>query len=194
MAPRRGAGRGAPDTSTPAKPDEPDGPDADPESVARAVCLRQLTAGPRTRSQLAEALSRRGVPDSAADAVLDRLNQVGLVDDAAFAQAWVRTRHEGRGLARRALRYELRHRGVADEIVDTAVEELDPEHELATARALVARRLAASRGLEPPARVRRLAGMLARKGYPAGVAARVVREALAADKLSAELLAPLTES
>jgi regulatory protein len=156
-------------------------PAGDPETLARDICLRQLTAGPRTRAQLAEVLSRRQVPADAAERVLERLVEVGLVDDVAFAEAWVRSRHAGRGLARRALRHELRHRGVPGELVDTAVEELEPEQELATARTLVARRLLATRGLPPATRARRLAGVLARKGYPAGVAARVVREALAAD-------------
>ncbi len=62
-----------------------------------------------------------------------------------------------------------------------ALETLDPEQEHATATALVQRRLAATRGLETAARVRRLAGMLARKGFPPGVAMQVVRSALEAD-------------
>jgi regulatory protein len=156
-------------------------PDADPEQVARTIVLRQLTLGPRTRAQLAAVLARRRVPDDAATRVLDRFTEVGLVDDRAFAESWVESRHVGRGLARRALAHELRQRGVADPLVAETVAELDPDRELATARALVDRRLAATRGLEPTARIRRLAGLLARKGYPPGLALRVVREALAAD-------------
>ena len=156
-------------------------PEADPEQVARAIVLRQLTLGPRTRAQLAAVLARRRVPDEAATRVLDRFTEVGLVDDQAFAESWVESRHTGRGLARRALAHELRQRGVADPLVAQAVADLDPERELATARALVDRRLAATRGLDPAARARRLVGLLARKGYPPGLALRVVREALAAD-------------
>jgi regulatory protein len=154
------------------------GPDADPEAVARAICLRQLTAGPRTKAQLAEALARRAVPSDVAERVLDRFEDVGLIDDAAFAAAWVGSRHAGRGLARRALASELRRRGVADPVIEDAVAGLDPDQELATARALVARRLPGTRGLPLETRLRRLGGMLARKGYPPGVAFRVVREAL----------------
>src|SRR5690348_9385137 len=91
----------------------PDGDD--PVEVARALCLRLLTVAPRTRAQLAAALARRGVPAEAADAVLGRLTDVGLVDDQAFAAAWVSSRHLGRGLGRRALSAELRVRGVAGE-------------------------------------------------------------------------------
>ena len=154
-------------------------------SVARSICLRQLTMGPRSRGQLADTLASRGVTPEVADQVLDRLTDVGLVDDVAFAEAWVRTRSRTKGLSRRALGSELRAKGVDDELVAAAVETLDPEEELATARALVARRLGSTRGLAYDARMRRLGGMLARKGYPSGLAMSVVREALAADAADA---------
>jgi regulatory protein len=159
-------------------PAEEVGPDADPEAVARQICLRMLTAAPRTQAQLAAALRRRGVPEDAAGAVLARFAEVKLIDDSMFARAWVESRHHGRGLAGRALAAELRQRGVAGGDIQAALGELDPEQEVATARELVAQRLASSARLEPAARLRRLTGLLARKGYPAGLAYRVVREAL----------------
>ena len=110
--------------------------------------------------------------------MLSRFAEVGLIDDAAFARAWVESRHHGRGLARRALSAELRQRGIPDGEVRSAVGLLGPQDELATARRLVAKRVPASRGKPMPARARQLMGMLARKGYPAGLAAQVVREAL----------------
>src|SRR5437667_5674597 len=158
-------------------PDAGDG-GVDPEEAARQICLRLLAAGPRTRAQLVTALRRRRVPDEIAEAVLGRFAEVRLIDDAAFARAWVETRHHGRGLARRALSAELRQRGVPDGEVRSAVGLLGPQDELATARRLVAKRVPASRGKPMPARARQLMGMLARKGYPAGLAAQVVREAL----------------
>ncbi|MBO0775629.1 MAG: regulatory protein RecX [Actinobacteria bacterium] len=154
-----------------------DGAD-DPVAAARQICLRLLAAAPRTRAELANALGRRGVPGEAAGAVLGRFADVGLIDDAAFARAWVESRHHGRGLARQALAAELRRRGVDAEDVRTAIEALSPGDELATARRLVAQRAASSRGRPLPARVRQLMGILARKGYPAGLAYRVVREVL----------------
>lgn len=157
-------------------------PDEDPEAQARAICLRQLTGQARTRAQLADAMKRRGVPDDVAEHVLGRFTEVKLIDDAAFAAAWVDTRHLGRGLARRALAQELRQRGVDSELVSEAVERLDPEQELATARALVERRIPSTRRLDRKVRMRRLAGMLARKGYGEGLALRVVRDALDADE------------
>jgi regulatory protein len=137
-----------------------------------------LTAAPRTRAQLAGALSRRGVPPETAEAVLGRFAEVGLIDDATFASAWVESRHHSRGLARRALAAELAQRGVAKADVQAAIDDLEPATEAATARALVDRRLASTRGQPLQARVRRLVGLLARKGYSPGLAYRVVREAL----------------
>ena len=154
------------------------GGEADPEAVARQICLRMLTAAPRTRAQLASALRRRGVPEAAAEAVLGRFADVKLIDDAMFANAWVESRHHGRGLSGRALAAELRHRGVASADIQAALDRLGPEQEIATARSLVARRLAATKGQPAPARVRRLIGVLARKGYSQALAYRVAREAL----------------
>jgi regulatory protein len=153
----------------------------DPADRARDICLRQLTAGPRTAAQLGTAMARRGIEPDVAEAVLARLTDVGLIDDAAFAAAWVTSRHAGRGLARKALAHELRTRGVADPVVAAAVAELDPNREADTARALAAKRLAATRGLDAPVRFRRAASVLARKGYSSQLAYRVIREALEAE-------------
>lgn len=163
-------------------PEHKGGDAGDPEARAREVCLRLLTLAPRTRAQLADALRKRGIPDEVADAVLGRYADVGLIDDAAFARAWVESRHYSRGLAGRALRAELKQRGVAaDEIRAAIDEQLGPDAEASAARRLVAGKLAATRGLPPEQRTRRLAGLLARKGYPAGLAFRVIREALEAE-------------
>lgn len=159
-----------------------DGTAGDPEARAREVCLRLLALAPRTRAQLAGALRKRGIPDDTAEEVLSRYEDVGLIDDAAFARAWVESRHYSRGLAGRALSAELKQRGVAaDEIRAAIDEQLGPDAEVSAARQLVAGKLAATRGLPSEQRTRRLAGLLARKGYPAGLAFRVIREALEAE-------------
>jgi regulatory protein len=174
---RRGEGAG-PDGGEP----------ADPVQRARTICLRLLTGSPRTRNQLAVALRRREIPEEIIEAVLERFEEVGLIDDAAFAGAWVESRHHGRGLARRALARELRTKGVDTAVIEEAVSRLDPDQEEETARALVARKLHATRGLDRDRRIRRLAGMLARRGYSEGLAVRVVREALKAEGEDPELL------
>jgi regulatory protein len=174
--PRRGsAGRAAepPEYGAAAEDREPDA-----ASVARALALRQLAAAPRSRAQLEAALARRQVPQDVAGQVLDRFAEVGLVDDVSYAETLVRSRHDDRGLARRALVHELRAKGVSPEIADRALAHLDPDQERERARALVARRAAATVGLEHERRRRRLVSMLARKGYAAGVALAVVDEVL----------------
>ncbi|MFI1971319.1 recombination regulator RecX [Streptomyces cinnamoneus] len=165
-----------------------DGAPPPPEEQARAICLRLLTGSPRTRRQLAEALAKRGISDEVAEEVLSRFEDVGLIDDAAFAGAWVESRHRGRGLARRALARELRTKGVDATLIDEAVGQLDAEQEERTARELVERKLRSTRGLDREKRIRRLAGMLARKGYSEGLALRVVRRALEEEGDDPELL------
>lgn len=158
--------------------DESDSPPADPESVARTICLRLLAKAPKTRAQLADALARRDVPDEVAEQVLGRFSDVGLIDDEAFARAWVGSRHAGRGLARRALAYELRSRGVPETDARTALDTINRDEERETARRLVTRRRQALTRLEPQVQYRRLIGMLARKGYPPDIAHQVVSEVL----------------
>jgi regulatory protein len=150
----------------------------DPESVARGICLRALTGAPKTRQQLADLLAKADVPDDAAEAVLDRYVEVGLIDDAAFARAWVSSRQAGRGLARRALSAELRAKGIEPEVAAVAVEAVGDDDEREAARRLVERKLGGVRRLDRVTATRRLMGMLARKGYNGGLAAAVVREAL----------------
>ncbi len=182
----RGRGRtgsrrtSGPSGSTP--PDDPEaaGPAEDPEHVARQILLRRLTEQPRSRAELATTLDRRQVPADVAATLLDRFEEVGLVDDSAFAASWVESRHRGRGLARRALAHELRRKGVGDEVAREALGSIDEGAERDTARRLVERKLASVRGLDRQRAERRLVGMLARKGYGPDVALGVVRAALPA--------------
>ena len=153
--------------------DEPD-----PHAVARKIVLRQLAMGPRTRRQLEDKLRDRDCDPQVAARVLDRMSEVGLVDDEAYAEMYVRSKQETKGLAATALRQELRQKGVSDELVDATLQDIDPEQEKEQARALVRRRLRSMRGLDREVQTRRLAAFLARKGYGAGVSYQVIREAL----------------
>jgi SOS response regulatory protein OraA/RecX len=123
-------------------------------------------------------LRRDGVPAEAAESVLSRFADAGLINDAAFARAWVESRHHSRGLSRRSLSAELKRRGVDGEEIREAVDTLDPEQEVATARRLVEQKMASTRGQPPQARARRVASLLARKGYPPGLTFRLIREAM----------------
>jgi regulatory protein len=152
------------------------GPEADAESVARKILLDQLTGQARSRKELADKLAKKLVPTEIATRLLDRFEEVGLIDDAAFARLWVDSRQSGKGLARRALAQELRRKGIADEVAREALDEVDPADEEAAARALVVKRLRSMGRLDDQTKTRRLVGMLARKGYPPGLAMTVVRD------------------
>lgn len=158
-----------------------DDPEPDHESVARKILLDALTGQARSRQELADKLARKDVPADLAAALLDRFEEVGLVDDEAFARAWIASRQPGKGLARRALAQELRRKGIDDEVAREALDEIDPDDEESAARALVRKKLRTMRGLERDKATRRLVGMLARKGYPPGMAFAVVKDELGAD-------------
>lgn len=182
---RRSGDRGA--RRTPALPDAAaQGPDADHEAVARKILLDALTGQARSRKELADKLAKKDVPADLAAALLDRFEEVGLVDDEAYARAWIASRQPGKGLARRALAQELRRKGIDDEVAREALDEIDPADEDAAARALVRKKLRTVRGLDQQKATRRLVGMLARKGYGAGMAFAIVKDELGRDGLEVE--------
>jgi regulatory protein len=160
----------------------------DPAQRAKDICLRLLTVRPRTRAELEQALLRKGIDAEVAEQVLGRLNAVGLVDDAAFAEVWVRSRHTYDGLGRRALAAELRRKGVDESVAAEAVAAVDYGAEEERARQLVRKKLRTLGNAEESAKVRRLVGMLARKGYSEGMAFRVVRDELQAAGEDTEVL------
>lgn len=151
----------------------------DPARKAKSECLRLLAVKPRTRSDLAKALTRKGFEPGVFEPVLDRLERAGLVDDAEYAEMLVRSRHTHQGLGRRALKSELLRQGVDRAVADEAVDMIGADDEEVRARELVRKRLPSLAGVDQKAAVRRLVGLLARKGYAEGMAFRVVREELA---------------
>lgn len=152
--------------------------EADPVAVARAIVLRQLAMAPRSRAQLEKKLRQRGCPDDVAEQVLDRMTEVGLVDDQAFAELVVRSKHSGRGLARKALSHELRKQGIDADVADEALSQVAPADERLKAEELVAKKLRTMHGLDASTQARRLASMLARKGYSSEIAWPVIRDAV----------------
>jgi regulatory protein len=156
-------------------------PEADAEAVARKILLDQLTGQARSRKELSDKLAKRNVPDDIATRLLDRFEEVGLIDDGAFARLWVQSRGAtgGRALARRALAQELRRKGVPDQVAREALDEVDPADEESAARALVRKKLRSLASVDDTVATRRLVGMLARKGYGSGLAFAVVRDELA---------------
>lgn len=158
------------------------GKEVSPEAKARAIVLRQLTMSPKSRFQLAAKLVEREVPDAAAKAVLDRFEEVRLIDDAEFARMWVRSRSRNKSLARGALRRELSEKGISKEHAEAALEQLSEADERSSAADLVRRKLRSARPMgdreERDKHRRRLVSMLARKGYSSGLAFDVVNREL----------------
>jgi regulatory protein len=154
--------------------------EADVENVARMILLRRLEAQPRSRAELAQSLAKKNVPGDVAERLLDRFEEVGLIDDAAFARLWVDSRVRTRGLARTALARELKRKGIADDVAREVLDDLDPESERQAAHRLVQKKLRSMAGLDDTVRIRRLVGMLGRKGYSPQLAFDVVRAELEA--------------
>lgn len=152
--------------------------DADAESVARTIALRKLTARPCTRHELDQALQAKKTPQAAIDAVLDRLEEVGLVNDASFAVDWVTSRQQRRHLSRQVLRRELQAKGVERSAIDSALGHVDHDAELRSARELVERKRAAMNGLSRDVQYRRLAGLLSRRGFDTTITTRVLTDVL----------------
>jgi regulatory protein len=152
--------------------------EADPEHAARTIVLRRLDVAPRSRSELRADLLRRGIPEEAADRVLNRFAEVGLIDDEAYALAWVESRQRTRGTARSVLRQELRGKGIDEEFAAAALESIDDEKERDRAVRLAEAKARSMTRLEPEVRTRRLMSMLMRRGYRQATALSVVREVL----------------
>lgn len=152
--------------------------EADPVAVAREIALRQLTVRARSRAELAKALARKNVPDDVAEQVLVRLEEVGLIDDEVFARDWLAAGAR-RQKSRRVLLGELSEKGVARELIDEAAADLNSARDYEVALAFATRKAMSMAGLDPAVRYRRLAGALARRGFPSSVVAQVIREALA---------------
>lgn len=154
------------------------------EEQARSLCLRLLTARARTRAELAGQLTKRGYPDGISAHVLDRLAEVGLVDDAGFAEQWARSRRTNAGKGKRALAAELRTKGVDNEVITAALADIDAGAERERAERLVRDKLRRERlGGDDDAKVmRRLVGMLARRGYHQSMALDVVTVELANER------------
>jgi regulatory protein len=172
--------RGTADNPTPGSPAD-DHVEADPEQVARTVLLRRLTAAPRTRADLRADLLKRNIPEDVADRVLDRFVDVGLVNDEQFAAMWVESRHRSRGTARSVLRQELRTKGVADESIAAALEQIDDDDERQRGLELARSKDRSLRRFDAGTRMRRLTSLLVRRGYRHGLAFAIARDIVGED-------------
>jgi len=153
-------------------------PEANPLNVANNIALNQLSLSPKTRQQLEQALAKKGTPEDIAKTVLNRLTELGYVDDLAYAQMFIRSKTKTKHLAKRAIAYELTKRGVHKDLIEEALLDITIEDEWVMARELVAKKMRSMRDLGHDVITRRLMGTLARKGYSGAIAGPVIREAL----------------
>ncbi|WP_172121114.1 regulatory protein RecX [Actinomyces faecalis] len=156
-------------------------PDEHQQAVeaARDIVLRRLDRSPAPRSALADLLERKEVDARVAQEVLDRLEAVGLIDDAAYAAVLARTRFAQKGAARRAIAEELRRKGLGEDVISLALAQIDSSDEQEAALALARKKLRSTANLAPEVRRRRALALLARKGYSASVATQAYERALA---------------
>jgi regulatory protein len=158
-----------------------DGERAASVDAAHAAALRLLTTRARTRAELRQRLEDRGFDAAAVAESLDRLERVGLVDDAALAETVAEGRAE-RGLDAPAIAAELRDRGVDPAVADRAAQAaVPPEDRADRCRQVAQTRLAQLEGLPAPTQLRRLASYLARRGYPPDLAESVARDLVGLD-------------
>lgn len=153
----------------------------DPAERAREIALRLLNHSARSAAQLREGMVSREVDPEIADQIVERYREVGLLDDASLAAAIVRTRHHERGKSRRAILQELRRKGFEPDDIEAALDQVTDDDERDAARALAIKRWGQLEGVERDKRVRRVVGMLGRKGYSPSDAFALVRELEDAD-------------
>ena len=158
----------------------------DAETIRRAVekeeehkvlekALRYLSFRNRSVKELKTFLLGKGYYPAVVSRILTRLEEVGLLDDRAFAKAWADVRVKSKGMGERLLERELRQKGIKKEAIREAVEGLGDEEERALSLALA--RVERLKGLDKETAKRRLAGFLQRKGYSGEVVYDVVRKA-----------------
>lgn len=154
---------------------------ADPAERAREIALRLLTHSARSSAQLREGLVSRDVPEQVADEVIERYREVGLLDDGELAATIARTRHRERGKSRRAISQELARKGFEAGHVEDALAQISDDDEVEAARALGRKRWDQLATVDHEARVRRVVGMLGRRGYSPSIAFALVKDFSRAD-------------
>jgi regulatory protein len=160
---------------------EPDLRTQNGESEIMSVVMRRLNAAPRSRGELSKYLLAKDFDPTLIEKVLDRVSSMGYIDDVAYAQEWVRSRHRSRGLAPSVLKRELINKDVDVEVIDAALEQLTSEETLGRAYELAAKKYRSLLSVDHAVAVRRIASLLQRKGYPPSMCFQVAKETVGAD-------------
>lgn len=148
------------------------------EVRAENVSMHALTRKGMSRWELEKTLLSRDLDENVVAEELDRLESVGLIDDAALAETFVRTQHERKGLGRSALTAELRRRHISQDAIDSALEQVGDDDEQARANELAIKRAGQLSSYDRETAKRRLNAFLMRRGYSSSVVRNAVDEAL----------------
>jgi regulatory protein len=146
--------------------------------AAKQVLLRRLSHAPRTRKELAKDLKDKDISDEVANVALDRFEEVGLINDQALASNYVSSQHERKGLGKNALRQQLRAKGVSDDVALEAISQISDDQEFQAAFALACKKIRSLQRDDAKTQLRKIVGVLARKGYPSNLAFRVAKEVI----------------
>ncbi|MGV0326097.1 regulatory protein RecX [Corynebacterium confusum] len=154
------------------------------KSKVRERALRLLDQRSRSRHELAQRLEKLEFDPAVVADVLDDLSRVGLVDDATFAREWVRQRHQARGKSARVLDQELQRKGVGAEERQVALEQIDAADERAMAWSLAQKKARGVKAVpadrhERDKALRRIVGVLARRGFRESDSLVLAKKALA---------------
>ncbi len=147
-------------------------------AFATKIAFDRLAVRDRSSAELRQALEKKQVPAEVIEVVMAKLEAQGFVNDERFARDWITARHRSKGLARTALSQELKLKGIPDEIINIALDSIDPDDERRRAHALVQRRMASLTRFDKETQKRRLTSFLMRKGYPAHLCFEVVNQEL----------------
>ena len=146
--------------------------------AAKQVLLRRLSHAPRTRKELAKDLKDKDISDEVANVALDRFEEVGLINDQALASNYVSSQHQRKGLGKNALRQQLRAKGVSDEVALEAISQISDDQEFQAAFALACKKIRSLQKDDAKTQLRKIVGVLARKGYSSNLAFRVAKEVI----------------
>ena len=146
--------------------------------AAKQVLLRRLSHAPRTRKELAKDLKDKDISDEVANVALDRFEEVGLINDQALASNYVSSQHERKGLGKNALRQQLRAKGVSDDVALDALSQISDDQEFQAAFALACKKIRSLQRDDAKTQLRKIVGVLARKGYSSNLAFRVAKEVI----------------
>lgn len=146
--------------------------------AAKQVLLRRLSHAPRTRKELAKDLKDKDISDEVANVALNRFEEVGLINDQALASNYVSSQHERKGLGKNALRQQLRAKGISDDMALEAISQISDDQEFQAAFALACKKIRSLQRDDAKTQLRKIVGVLARKGYSSNLAFRVAKEVI----------------